>query len=140
VDILLELRRMKGSPAGDRRRMLSGLGRPPGIPPEWVLEWKEDGGYFGRAPDDDGGRAERVERREKKSEERRDELRAAIRKLLGEADGGMTRKELWDGLPEVLRVNEPRFWQVLEEGEEIDWRKEKLPGRGGSYRYGILNG
>lgn len=135
VDIMAELRRLKGAPGGDRRRVLTAYGRPAGVPAEWVVERREDGTYSGRDPDADSGRAERVQQREKKADERKAELRAAIRRLLEEKGTPQTRKELWESLPDELRVNERVFRETLDEGEDDGWRKEGSKGAGGGFVY-----
>ena len=46
------------------------------------------------------------------------------------ADGQpWTRKELWEGLPDGLRKNEPRSRSVLEAEVGTLWRKEKRDDR-----------
>jgi len=44
----------------------------------------------------------------------RDELRAAVKAILAEKKVAMTRKELWEALPEAPRVNEATFRELLE--------------------------
>jgi restriction endonuclease S subunit len=111
------------------------MGRPSGIPAEWVVERQEDGTYTGHPADEVASRAERVQRREKKSEERESELRTAIRAILTKGESPLTRKDIWEALPEELRVNEPRFREVLEGGVGDVWGKEKADGRGGGFVY-----
>jgi hypothetical protein len=120
---------------GDRKRVITAMGRPSDIPAEWVVERQEDGTYTGHPADEVASRVERVQRREKKSEDREAELRAAIVGILTNGKSPMTRKEIWEALPEELRVNEPRFREVLEGGVGDVWGKEKADGRGGGFVY-----
>jgi len=48
------------------------------------------------------------------ADDRRDEFRTAVKTILAEKKRPMTRKELWESLPECLRVNEVRFRELLE--------------------------
>ncbi len=86
----------------------------------------------------DGGRAERTERREKKADDRRDELRAAVTTILAEKKLPMTRKELWDALPDGLRVNEVLFKELLLEGVGSEWEREGS--QGGGFKYWSIGG
>ena len=119
----------------DRRRCLTGLGRPNGVLNEWIVKRQDDGMYTGRDADSDGGRAERMERREKKADDRRDELRAAVKAIMAEKKLPMTRKELWESLPEGLRVNEVKFRELLEGEVGESWNREGAKGAGGGYQY-----
>ena len=51
----------------------------------------------------------------------------------------MTRKQLWEALPEGLRVNEVRFREAVESGVGSLWTKEeRARARGGPlYRFGV---
>ena len=66
---------------------------------------------------------------------RETELRAALAAILAGTPTPRTRKELWDALPDALRVNEVKFEEVLEAGVGACWRREKMPGRAGGFAY-----
>jgi hypothetical protein len=52
----------------------------------------------------------------------------------------MTRKEIWDALPDDLRRNEVRVSGVIEDGVGEEWRKEERSARlGGSLYFGLSN-
>ena len=55
-------------------------------------------------------------------------LREAIVDLLPSEAPGLTRDEIWNALPEELRVNDVRFRSVLECEADRLWRKGKRPG------------
>ena len=122
VDVIAELRRVKagyGDPNG-RRRVLTGYGRYDAIPSEWIVEWDAETNQF--------------HHRGEKEPSGVDATREAVLAML--ADGKpWTRKELWDGLPDGLRKNEPRFKSVLEAEAGVLWRKEKGSGQGGGFVY-----
>ena len=57
-------------------------------------------------------------------------LHEAILALLKEAgEAGLTRKQLWDKLPEAVKRNEVKFRQTMEGGVEANWKK-RIEGRG----------
>ncbi len=108
MDVIAELRRPKQSQGGgETRRVLSAVGRAPGIPSEWVVELKD--GKFERVPEEDCTRARANDERE---EERIGELRTAIQLILGR-ESDLTADEIWERLPEGERVNKVRFRSVL---------------------------
>jgi AAA domain len=114
VDIILELRRSGDSrDATGRQRVLTGIGRHPGIPQEWLIGLTEDGEYAAyadgqvRRPMPDGRG-----------------LREAIRDVLPADPPGLTRKQIWEALPEEFHVNEHRFRSVLQEGVGDWWIKK----------------
>ncbi len=105
VDVIAELRRPKQSQGGgETRRVLSAVGRAPGIPSEWVVELKD--GKFERVPEED--------RRAGPSEEetRVCEWRETIPAIL-QSEDDLTADEIWDRLPARLRVNQARFKSLL---------------------------
>ena len=126
ADILIELRRQKASfDSGQRRRVLTGFGRYEAIPPEWVIELAEETNRFEHRPEGGGGSPTATR------------LHDAILALLKEAgEAGLTRKQLWDKLPEAVKRNEVKFRQTMEGGVEIDWKKrERGPRQGGASYY-----
>ncbi len=69
---------------------------------------------------------------------RKDDLRLAIRRLLpANREQALTREEIWERLPEAVRVNRVRFYSVLEAGNRTDWLKEGGDEKGRAYRYWI---
>lgn len=110
VDVIAELRRPKASRGGgENRRVLSAVGRAPGIPSEWVIEQTETG-YEAVAAD----AAELAnERRQQETEEKTVEIREAIRTILVASGEEMSTAEIWDLLPIRLRVNEKRYKSIL---------------------------
>lgn len=64
------------------------------------------------------------------------ELRRAI--LAEAGDDGLTRKQVWDALPDDLRRNETRVNAVIEDGVEAEWRKEERSARSGGAVYHLL--
>ena len=74
----------------------------------------------------------------------RDEaLRQAILGVLdGPEEEGLTRKAIWEQLPDEVRRNEPKFREVMEQWIGVLWRKEERAARGGGsvYRLGITEG
>ena len=63
-------------------------------------------------------------------------LHEAILALLKEAgEAGLTRKQLWDKLPEAVKKNEPRFKVEIESGVGQSWRKEDRSNREGGPLY-----
>ncbi len=108
VDVIAELRRPKQSQGGgETRRVLSAVGRAPGIPSEWVVELKD--GTFERVPEEECSRAKANDERE---EERIGELRSAIQLILGR-ESDLTADEIWERLPDDIRVNKVRFQSIL---------------------------
>ena len=69
-----------------------------------------------------------------KASHRDDELRLAIRDILQREGKGMTRKEIWDALPDELRRNEKVFRDAVE-GDGSGWRKEDRANREGGPLY-----
>ena len=66
-------------------------------------------------------------------------LHEAILALLKEAgEAGLTRKQLWDKLPEAVKKNEPRFKVEVESGVGQSWRKEERAARQGGAVYRVL--
>ena len=61
--------------------------------------------------------------KEKVSAKRTLAMKDAIKALLPKDGSGLTRKEIWERLPEELRKNEVRFKEILSEGEESEWKK-----------------
>ena len=47
----------------------------------------------------------------------------------------MTRKELWESLPEGLRVNVNGFREVLEDEVGESWNRDGVKGAGGGFVY-----
>jgi hypothetical protein len=139
VDVIVELRRLRASAdPSQRKRALTGYGRYDAIPGEWVVELVAAAGggaarpaFEHRPPKPDAAA------REEREEARQDELRQALLWVIPTAEegGGRTRKEIWDALPETLRVNEKRFWDALADGCGTDWIQEGTGGRGNPYRY-----
>ncbi len=128
ADILIELRRQKASfDSGQRRRVLTGFGRYEAIPPEWVIELAEETNRFEHRPEG-GGPSPTASR-----------LHDAILALLKEAgEAGLTRKQLWDKLPEAVKRNEARFKVEIESGVGQGWRKEERAARQGGAVYRVL--
>ena len=56
-----------------------------------------------------------------------------------ERDKALTREEIWERLPEAVRVNEVRFKSVMEAGVPKDWLKEGGGRQAGSYRYWLAS-
>lgn len=139
VDVIVELRRVKATAdPGQRKRCLTGYGRYDAIPQEWVVELVAEAGggaarpaFEHRPPKSDA--AARAER----EDARQDELRQALLWVIPTAEegGGLTRKQIWDALPEGLRVNEARFKEMLEAGAGRDWLREGSGGKGHPFRY-----
>ena len=120
ADVILELRRQKASlDSTQRKRVLSGFGRYDAIPSEGVVELTEEGRFVSCEPGAAPGT---------------DPLKEAIRSLLRAAGpAGLTRKQLWERLPEEGRRNEPKFREVVEAGVGEGWQKrERSPRQGGS--------
>ncbi len=115
ADIILELRRQKAAyDPHQRKRVLSGFGRFDSIPAEWVVELT-DTGRFEHRPE--GGLTA--------GQVRSEGLKDAIRRLLEQAGPtGLTRKEIWDGLPVELRKNEPKFRSEIAAGVDVVWQKQ----------------
>ena len=125
VDIIAELRRAKNTiDIQGTKRVLAALGRLSGIPSEWVIEL-----------DEEAERYHFVGESGNKAELNGLELRHAIAKVLPCSPPGMTRKEIWDALPEECQVNEVRFRSILEAEAGYLWRKEKHGGQGGGFNY-----
>ena len=58
-----------------------------------------------------------------------------------ERDKALTREEIWERLPEAVRVNEVRFKSVMEAGVPKDWLKEGGGGgKANAYRYWLDTG
>ena len=65
-----------------------------------------------------------------------DDLRAAIRHILAStAATGLTRKDIWDALPDVLRRNDGRFKAAIEAGVGGGWRREGSGGKNNPFVY-----
>jgi len=104
-----------------------------GIPPEWLVELDPESNTC-RAIGAD--QAHRAGAKREKEEGRKDGLRHAILGVLpANREQAMTRDEIWEKLPEGVRVNEKRFWSVLEAEVPRLWLKEGGSGKGGAYRY-----
>ncbi|MGL6097811.1 MAG: hypothetical protein ACRC7O_18675 [Fimbriiglobus sp.] len=54
--------------------------------------------------------------------------------MLPAAESGFTRSEIWDRLPDAVKVNEVRFRSILEAENGKLWVKTGGQGKGG-YRY-----
>jgi hypothetical protein len=126
ADIILELRRQKAAyDPGQRKRVLSGYGRYDAIPPEWVIELGEEG-KFVHCPE--GGLTA--------GQVRSEGLKEAILSLLKAAgDSGLTRKQLWERLPDELRRNESKFKVQVESGVGSMWRRKERSNRDGGPIY-----
>ena len=110
--------------SGQRRRVLTGFGRYEAIPPEWVIELAEETNRFEHRPEGGGGSPTATR------------LHDAILALLQEAgEAGLTRKQLWDKLPEAVKRNEARFKVEIESGVGQGWRKEERTNREGGPLY-----
>ena len=115
--------------SGQRRRVLTGFGRYEAIPPEWVIELAEETNRFEHRPEGGATSASRAA-------SAAGLLHEAILKLLKEAgETGLTRKQLWDQLPEAVKRNEPRFKVEIESGVGQSWRKEERVNREGGPLY-----
>jgi hypothetical protein len=101
ADILLELRRRRGAPAGDRRRQLVGLSRHPETPPVQVLELNADGTDYACVAE----------------EEPDDDFSAGwwpIRLVLEDASGKLTRAQLLEQWPpDFPRPSAVTLWRWL---------------------------
>jgi hypothetical protein len=77
-----------------------------------------------------------VRRREENEEDRRVSLRESLcLRIPFDEEKAVTREELWNGLPEQLRVNVKRFEAVLEEHVGTLWERKGGTGRGVTFRY-----
>ena len=77
-----------------------------------------------------------TEAKREREDGRKDDLRLAIRGLLhANWEQALTRKEIWERLPEAVRLNEVRFKSVMEAGVPRDWLKEGGGGKSNPYRY-----
>jgi hypothetical protein len=121
VDVICELRRAgRAADPGGAKRVLTAVGRMPGIPNEWAVELDEAGGGYRHAGDASG-------------------LREAVRAALTAAGGdGLTFAKLRDALPAAWRSNERRVRDEVAFGvEERFWDKEDRATRHGGPVYRI---
>jgi len=108
-----------------------------GIPPEWLVELDPESNTC-RAIGAD--QAHRAGAKREKEEGRKDGLRHAILGVLpANREQAMTRDEIWEKLPDAVRVNQVRFKSVMEAGVPADWLKEGGGGNGHSYRYWVTS-
>jgi len=85
-----------------------------GIPPEWLVELDPESNQY-RAVGADQVHGAGAEAKREKVEGRKDDLRHAILGVLpANREQAMTRDEIWEKLPDAVRVNRPRFHSVLE--------------------------
>jgi hypothetical protein len=129
-DVMMEMGYATGDPDGRRRRLLA-KGRREGIPPETLIELAKDALHYELV---DAGEAtvSRVRQREVNEEDRRVSLRESLcLRIPFDEEKAVTREELWNGLPEQLRVNVKRFEAVLEEHVGTLWERKGGVGRGG---------
>ena len=136
VDVILELRRAPKStdPHGIRRE-LKAYGRMQGIPPEWLIELDPDSNTY-RVVSADQAHGAGAEAKREKEEGRKDDLRHAILGVLpANREQAMTRDEIWEKLPDAVRVNQARCWSVLEAEVPNLWMKEGGGRKAGAYRY-----
>jgi hypothetical protein len=115
VDTIVELRRFAPDQAGDRRRVLTAVGRWDETPAELVIELDEGGGYVPRG-----------ERQEAQAAD----LRGEIESVLPAGPAGATRDEIAESLPEGVRKQ--RLLAVLQEGAGKGWWNRSGAGKAGS--------
>ena len=140
VDVIVELRRASKStdPHGVRRE-LKALGRMQGIPAEWLVELDPTTNEY-RAVSAESATGAGAEAKREREDGRKDDLRLAIRRVLpANREQALTREEIWERLPEAVRVNRPRFHSVLEAEVPTLWLKEGGGRQAGSYRYWLAS-
>ena len=81
-------------------------------------------------------RGERGRAKREKEDGRKDDLRRAILAALpATREAALTRDEIWEKLPEAVKVNHVRFKSVMEAGVPVDWLKQGDGVKGRGYRY-----
>ena len=132
VDVIAELRRPKQSQGGgETRRVLSAVGRAPGIPSEWVIELK-DGAFVYEPPEQ---RPTPKEIRDEREEERICQTRMAALQILTDECRPMTRDEIWSQLPANLQVHRERFNGIMRAESGKLWTQSGDGGRKGPFVY-----
>lgn len=113
ADVLVELRRAgRAADPGGAKRVLTAVGRVPGVPPEWTVEWDETADTYRAANPAGEGTADRL----------RDAIGGA---LAAAGEAGRTFKGLMDDLPDELRRNHTRVRDAVAFGvERGEWTKE----------------
>ncbi len=133
-DRAIQESRVHPDPHGVRRE-LKALGRMQGIPAEWLVELDPTTNEY-RAVSAESATGAGAEAKHEREDGRKDDLRLAIRGVLpANREQALTREEIWERLPEAVKVNRTRFGSVMEAGVPKDWLKEGGEGRNPAYRY-----
>ena len=110
-----------------------------GIPAEWLVELDPTTNEY-RAVSAESATGAGAEAKREREDGRKDDLRLAIRRLLpANREQALTREEIWERLPEAVKVNRPRFHSVLEAEVPTLWLKEGGGRQAGSYRYWLAS-
>ena len=100
---------------------MKALGPLQGIPSKWLVELDPATNEYRAVSSEQVNGAEAKRERE---DGRKDDLRQAIRGVLPRDRGqALTREEIWERLPEAVKVNRTRFHSVLEAEVSSLWLK-----------------